>query len=80
MNARAFVLVCILFSVGFGCVGPKLVSFSPLASHSLRVGPEQEADVVWILKRETAGNDAREQVLRCRNSDKGPLCEPAEVP
>jgi len=40
--------------------------YSPLASHTIKRGDKEE-DVVWVVR------DAR-QVVRCHDTDKGPLC------
>jgi hypothetical protein len=76
------IILSILFAaVGVACAPPRVVAFSPLASHTLRVAPEQDTDIVWVVKRETINaTEVREVVYRCRNSEKGPLCDPAAVP
>ena len=60
-----------------GCV-EVVPAYSPVASHTLKVAAEQEADVVWVqrldVERETVS------LYRCHNSPQGPQCVPAKAP
>ena len=53
---------------GGGC----MPMYQPLASHTLAVGPDQQIDVVWVLRDATL-------VLRCQNTAQGPVCVSANV-
>jgi hypothetical protein len=61
-----------------GCAPPR-VGFGSLASHTLRVSADQEADIVWVIKVDVDGNDVKETILRCSNGTAGPVCSPAKV-
>jgi len=62
-----------------GCA-PTRIAFVPLWSHTLRVGADQDTDVVWLVKATGEGNEYKETVYRCYNSTQGPACAPARVP
>jgi hypothetical protein len=49
-----------------GCVTP----ISPLSSHTIKTGENQEEDVVWIV-------EGAEAVYRCSNTPGGPVCKSA---
>jgi hypothetical protein len=62
-----------------GCV-QHTVGFVPIGTVTVRVAPEQEADVVWLLKQEgKGGTEVVQRVLRCHNAEQGPVCVPAKV-
>jgi len=62
-----------------GCL-PARVAFVPLGSHTLRAGPDNDTDIVWLVKAQGDGNDYKETVYRCYNSAQGPVCVAAKVP
>lgn len=62
----AIALVLALFALG---CGPR---YSPLAAHTVASGENVQQDVVWVLQ----GSDI---VLRCTNTQKGPVCVTARV-
>ena len=75
-------VAAMVVAAGLGLSGcaPAHVGFVPLASHTLKVSAEQEADVVWIIRVDSDGGGlGKETVLRCNNSDQGPTCRPARV-
>jgi hypothetical protein len=61
-----------------GCA-PRVVGYSPLASQTLRVGADQDSDIVWLLRIQGDGSQTTETVLRCYNSQQGPVCVPARA-
>ena len=64
-----------------GCA-TQTVGFLPIASHTLRVAADQEVDVVWLVKDEgkVGAPERKQTVLRCHNTDQGPVCDPARSP
>lgn len=59
-----------------GCA-PVVVRMEPMASHTLRSGPDTDVDVVWV---ETYDPSARATKLyRCRQGAAGPECQLATV-
>ena len=60
-----------------GCV-EVVPAYSPVASHTLKVTPEQDADVVWVQRYDVA--EERVHLFRCHNSPQGPQCVPAKTP
>ena len=60
-----------------GCV-EVVPAYSPVASHTLKITPDQEADVVWVQRYDAAGN--RVNLYRCHNSPQGPQCVSAKAP
>jgi hypothetical protein len=71
-----------IVAAALGSVGcaPPTAAFVPLGSHTLRVAPDKDADVVWLIKAERDGQDYKETVMRCHSSDQGPVCQAAKVP
>jgi len=61
MRKQAFLLLLVTSAVGCG------PTYTPLATHTLKVSDHVEQDVVWVLQRGDA-------VVRCSNTDKGPVC------
>ena len=47
-----------------GCAAP---AWTPLASHTIAVGPDQSRDVVWL-------ESAAGAVVRCTDTAQGPVC------
>ncbi len=70
----------IALAVGTSGCATHAVGFVPIAAVTVRVAPDQEADVVWLIKAEAQGQgSALETILRCHNTDQGPICVPAKV-
>jgi hypothetical protein len=81
VNYRACVVSLIVLSfTGLGGCASTTAAFVPLGSHTLRVAPEKDADVVWLVKAERTGKDYTETVMRCNSTDAGPVCNVAKVP
>jgi hypothetical protein len=73
-------LLAALVMGGVGCTATR-VGFSPIGALTLQVTAEQEADVVWLVRAQgQAGGNYVETVLRCHNTEQGPLCVQAKVP
>ena len=56
----------LLFAIGVvaaGCATP----INGVSSHTLKVGPDQEADVVWVRRN-------GEDLYRCALAQNGPIC------
>jgi hypothetical protein len=47
-----------------GCGG---ATYRGVSAHTIQVGPDREADVVWVVR-----NDNR--LMRCWATDQGPTC------
>jgi hypothetical protein len=62
-------IVSTLALLGATACGPR---YMPVAAHTLSTGENQEKDVVWITED---GN----RVLRCQDTQQGPVCSPATV-
>jgi hypothetical protein len=60
-----------------GCV-EVVPAYSPVASHTLKVTPDQEADVVWVQRLDLARETV--SLYRCHNSPQGPQCVLAKAP
>ena len=52
-------------------------AYDPVGAHTLKVGAEQEADVVWVQKLDE--KEKRVQLYRCHNSPQGPQCVEAKT-
>jgi hypothetical protein len=78
-HARSLIFLSLVAALS-GCT-QSTIAYVPLGSHTLRVAPDREADVVWLVRADNPGTaNARETVMRCHNSDQGPVCLAAKVP
>lgn len=75
---KSLVTSLVLVSAALSGCAPRQVGFGSLASHTLRVAPDQDADVVWVLKVDSDGTEVTETILRCMNTSAGPACTPAK--
>jgi hypothetical protein len=77
MSRAGWALLSTLAMGGTGCATSR--GFEPIGALTLRVAPDQETDVVWVIKAEGSGSSVTETVLRCNNTAQGPVCVPAKV-
>ncbi len=70
--------IVLAVSLGLGGCVEVVPAYSPVASHTLKVTPEQEADVVWVQRLDLARETV--SLYRCHNSPQGPQCIPAKAP
>ncbi len=73
---RMAVLLVVTSMLG-GCV-EFVPAYAPVASHTLKVTPEQDADVVWVQRLNVA--EEKITLYRCHNAPEGPSCLPAKAP
>jgi hypothetical protein len=78
-SMRPLMLLAVAAVAGTGCAQPT-AAFAPLGSHTLRVAPDKDADVVWLIKAERDGQNYKETVMRCHDAQGGPVCQVAKVP
>ena len=71
-------ILMLLSAVALGGCVEVVPAYSPVASHTLKITPDQEADVVWVQRYDAAGN--RVNLYRCHNSPQGPQCISAKAP
>ena len=68
MNARLLITSFTLSLLVAGCGGPAM---SGISSHTLRVAPETDVDVVWVVRGD--------RVFRCTGANGQPSCAEASV-
>jgi hypothetical protein len=68
----------IVLAIGLGGCVEVVPAYSPIASHTLKVTAEQEADVIWVQRLDVARETV--SLYRCHNSPQGPQCIPAKAP
>jgi hypothetical protein len=78
MRALSFAALAVFFSTLVGCNPVLVPAYDPVGSHTLKVGAEQDADVVWVQKLNV--EQKRSQLFRCHNSPQGPQCVEAKTP
>lgn len=78
-HTRLPMLLALAALAAAGCT-PPTAAFAPLGSHTLRVAPDKDADVVWLIKAERDGQNYKETVMRCHDAEGGPVCQVAKVP
>jgi len=61
-------LTLLLFATAVMSCAPR---YSPLASHTVIAGENQETDVVWVTEEQVT-------VKRCANTAQGPVCVTAK--
>lgn len=67
---RGVWLVVLTGALVAGCA-----TYTPIASHTVATGPDQQADVVWLI--DDSGSDP--VVVRCSPTPEGPVCQPARA-
>jgi hypothetical protein len=65
-RVKWIVVAAVTLVMGSGC----LPAYQPLAAHTLAKGENQDADVVWITRDGSV-------VLRCTETQQGPVCTTA---
>jgi|GEM_PF-2632796 len=79
MKSLSFIFIVLLGAVFLvGCSPAVVPAYDPVGAHTLKVTPDQEADVVWVQKLNV--EQKRSQLFRCHNSPTGPLCVEAKTP
>jgi hypothetical protein len=73
----SMMLVAVMGAALMGCEHRGVV-FAPIGVVTVRVAPDQDADVVWLLREETGGSHVFQTVLRCHNTEPGPVCVTAK--
>lgn len=69
-------LTALLFFAATGCT-PVMTVMEPVASHTLRTGPDTDIDVVWIEVYDPSARATK--LYRCRQGATGPECQLASA-
>lgn len=69
-------LTALLLLSATGCA-PVITRMEPVASHTLRTGPDSDTDIVWIEVYD--GGSHSTKLYRCRQGATGPECQLASA-